>query len=57
MIWKVGGKIRRLPTSIETPYLESYKTLHCLGVVVIVAIVKLFKHDAIEAYLIWSCAM
>ena len=55
MIWKVGGKICRLPASIETPDLESCKTLHfihCLVVVVIVAIVKLFKHDAIEAYLI-----
>ena len=46
MIWKVGGKIRRLPASIETTDSESCKTL-----------VKLFKDDAIEAYLIWSCAM
>ena len=28
MIWKVGGKVRRFPASIETPDLESCKTLH-----------------------------
>ena len=61
MIWKVGGKIRQLPASIETALLKLCKTLHFMTLFSsssskLVAIVKLFKRDATEAYLIWSCA-
>ena len=57
MIWKVGGKIRRLPASVETPDLESCKTLHFMALFSSSSNISNCKHDAIEEYLIWSCAM